>query len=93
MTACGSIEKPKDDAITKVTPTDATYAIDDLIAIGLKKNTTYNAVGLTEKTGAYYGFWGDMNSRSSMRVFIRRIQMRSSLERHSLMNAPSQSQS
>jgi hypothetical protein len=93
MTACGSIEKPKDDAITKVTPTDATYAIDDLIAIGFKNNTTYNAVGLTEKTGAYYGFWGDMNSRSSMRVFIRRIQMRSSLERHSLMNAPSQSQS
>ena len=58
MTACGSIEKPKDDAITKVTSTDATYAIDDLIAIGFKKNTTYNAVGLTEKTGAYYGFWG-----------------------------------
>jgi len=38
MTACGSIEKPKDDAITKVTPTDATYAIDDLIAIGFNMN-------------------------------------------------------
>ena len=58
VTACGSIEKPKDDEISKVTPTDATYAIDDLIAIGFKKNMAYNVVGLTEETGAYYGFGG-----------------------------------
>ena len=64
VTACGSIEKPKDDEISKVTPTDVTYAIDDLVAIGFKKNMTYNAVGLTEETGAYYGFWGDSYEQS-----------------------------
>ena len=38
VTTGGAIEKPKDDKISKVTPTDATYAIDDLIAIGFNMN-------------------------------------------------------
>lgn len=58
VTACGSSEMAEDDGISKVTPTDTTYAIDDLIAMGFKMNKTYDVEGLTEATDAYYGFWG-----------------------------------
>ena len=92
VTACGSSEMAEDDGISKVTPTDTTYAIDDLIAMGFKMNKTYDVEGLTEATGDS-GDSGRMTDRSSRCVFIRHIQMRSSLERRSLMNAPAQMQS
>ena len=45
-------------AIAKTTHSETIYSLEDLTAIGFKKDKTFDVEGLTGATSAYNGFWG-----------------------------------
>jgi len=61
--ACGQatdtpgVSAPTQGALQKVTPLDRVYAIDDLVDAGFRTSREYDVEGLTEATGAWFGWW------------------------------------
>jgi len=61
--ACGAgagtpaASAPQEQVFEKVMPSDRVYAIEDLLAAGLKKSKHYNVEGLPAAIDAWYGFW------------------------------------
>ena len=68
VVACGSEDAEEGGAakseeavgsqIQKIRPGSRVYALEDLTAVGFKKDKTYDVEGLPEAVSAYYGFWG-----------------------------------
>ncbi|MBT4125335.1 MAG: hypothetical protein HOJ22_07085 [Chloroflexi bacterium] len=56
FSGCGGEAEP--EAISKITPVDTIYSLDDLLAVEFKKSKTFDVEGLTGATAAYFGFWG-----------------------------------
>ncbi len=56
--ACGSNSEPDAATLAKITPSETIFTLDDLTAVGFKKNKEFNVEGLTGAISAYYGFWG-----------------------------------
>jgi hypothetical protein len=57
--ACGSSsDSAASSGVAKITPSETTFTLDDLLAVGFKKDKTFDVEGLTAATHAYYGFWG-----------------------------------
>jgi hypothetical protein len=58
--ACGSSSDSETAAsgLARITPSETVYELDDLLAIGFKKDKSFDVEGLTEATSAHYGFWG-----------------------------------
>jgi len=52
----GAVGAPA-ETVRKVIPSDRTYSFEDFQAIGFKKSKEYDVDGLTQATGAWYGFW------------------------------------
>ena len=53
-----TVEESTGQGIQKIRPGSRVYTLDDLKAVGFKKDKTYDVEGLPEAVAAYYGFWG-----------------------------------
>ena len=51
------VSVPAEEALQKVTPLDRIYVIDDLVDAGFRTSREYDVEGLTEATGAWFGWW------------------------------------
>lgn len=58
--ACGgdTDNQSRAEQVQKVIPADRVFAIDDVVAAGLKKGKQYDVAGLTGATEAWVGFYG-----------------------------------
>ena len=51
------VSAPTLEELQKVTPLDRVYTIDDLVDAGFRTSKEYDVEGLTEATGAWFGWW------------------------------------
>ncbi len=69
--ACGGSGSDSSSEFVRVSDSEATYSIDDLLAIDYKVSKTYDVAGLTEADAAYYGFWRSSSSSDPFDYEVR----------------------